>query len=505
MSGSVWSSPDVEQVARLVRDRTGLVFPPNRRETAESGIRRSMQRLGLAEPARYAEALREGGAVLDDLVAELTVGETYFFREPGQLEFVRREVLPVLAARGAGRQAIRAWSAGCASGEEPYSLAIILVEDGLAGRARLLGTEISRPRLAAARRGQYGRWSLRGMPDEKIERYFERVGKRFSLDPAIRRMVEFRYLNLAEDLYPAASTGIWGMDLILCRNVLIYFDRDTVQRVARRLLDSLSEGGWLLLGASDPMLTDLVPCEVVTTGAGLAYRRPSRRMPAAGSVEPPAPAAPNELDARPLETPLETPFEPPSVRLPESRAPRSTPVAPASDAAASGSSDALERTATFYARREYESAVGAAQEAVARDPDDVRSWSYLVRALANLGRLAEAGIACAAALERHRMSAELVYLHALLVAESGRTAEAAAAARRALYLDRDMVVAHLALGNSLARQGDSDGARRAFANADELLAAMAPETIVPASDGETAFRLRQIARAQRALLGGAAA
>jgi chemotaxis protein methyltransferase CheR len=140
-----------------------------------------------------------------------------------------------------------------------------------------------------------------------------------------------------------------------------------------------------------------------------------------------------------------------------------------------------------------------------RDGSDAAPWILLVRSLANQGELDAAGRACAAGLDHHRTSAELAYLHAVLLAEAGTHAEAAAAARRAIYLDRRMVVAHLTLGGALARLGETGGACRAFANAQRLLAGMPPDAVVPASDGERAGRLVQMAGSQLRLLQGAAA
>jgi chemotaxis protein methyltransferase CheR len=472
-----WSSPALADVARVVRDRTGLVFPDSRRDIAEGTIRRAMARVGLSDLGRYSHLLEEEGAALDDLVAELTVGETYFFRESAQLEHIRDTIIPDILRRRGDRHTIRVWSAGCASGEEPYSLGILLHRMGLADHARILGTEISRPRLATARQGRYGRWSMRGVPQDVVSRWFTQRDNRYLLDPAIRRMVDFRYLNLASDSYPASSTGVWGMDLILCRNVLIYFDAEAVAGVAQRLLSSLADGGWLVLGASDPMLADVVRCEVVMTGAGLAYRRRG----AAGSADTPA-----ELVRAPLPPPLsalpvmEREHEPAGTR-------------------------ARAEMIAAYAARDYGRAAELARAVLREAPDDTVAWVVTVRSLANSGKLEEGGAACRQGLQRHPGSAELGYLHSLLLAEHGRAAEAAAAARRALYLDRSLVVAHIALGSALSRLGDMVGARRAFANAEELLERMPPREVVPASDGESAFRLREIVRAQGALLRGDAA
>jgi chemotaxis protein methyltransferase CheR len=165
----------------------------------------------------------------------------------------------------------------------------------------------------------------------------------------------------------------------------------------------------------------------------------------------------------------------------------------------------LADAARSYAERDYERAAQLASRVVERDGSDPAPWIVLVRALANRGDMAAAGQMCAAALDRHRTSAELAYLHAVLLSEAGRHAEAVTAVRRSLYLDRGLVVAHLLLGGVLARLGDIDGARRALRNAQRLLGGIAPREIVPASDGETAGRLAEMAGVQEQLLMGAAA
>lgn len=458
MTGGKWRGADFEAVMRLVGERTGLTDPPGRREGIRAGIRRAAARTGVAHPARYLALLQADGAALDDLLNELTIGETYFFREPAQFDFIRGEVLPRLLSE---RGAVRAWSAGCATGEEAYSLAILLQE--LGARAQVVGTDISRERLAHARRACYTGWSLRGVPEPVVERYFRRGRNRFELSSRVRGAVTFRPLNLADDAYPSAASGIWGMDLVLCRNVLIYLDPGTVARVARRLLNSLSQEGWLFLGASDPPLSDLVPCEVVVTGAGVAYRRAGRSTVGTAVFAPGAEAA--SVSA------------PPAVEAPRASLPRALP-----EETAQGSPPPAER-----------------------DDADADLCIARVRVLANQGRLADAGRACAAALDRHRTSAELAYLHSVLLAEAGLNREAAQAARRALYLDRGLAVAHLSLGAALTRLGDAEGARRALRNADDLLSSLSPAEVVPASDGELAGRLAEMVRVQLRLLGEKAA
>ena len=179
-----WTHPAFEAVADLLVRRTGLVFGPTRRDGAEAGMRRAMGRAGVREPERYRDLLEADADALDDLVVELTVGETYFFREPAQFQFLRREVLPDLRLRHGPGAAVRAWSAACASGEEAYSLAILLVEEGAGPHSHLLATDISRAALAKARRAVYGAWSLRGEGAAAAAPYLKPDGGRFALTSA---------------------------------------------------------------------------------------------------------------------------------------------------------------------------------------------------------------------------------------------------------------------------------------------------------------------------------
>ena len=517
------------RVAGILAARAGLHFAPNRQPAAEAAMTRAMRMTGTRDPARYSRLIERDAEAMAALLAEVTIGETYFFREPAQLHYIRRAVLPTFRECRSAQKPLRVWSAGCATGEEPYTLAIMLRESGWTTAATVLGTDISRPRLDAARRARYTRWSLRGVAEEAVDGYFIRRGAHFLLRPEMRALVDFRPLNLAEAGWPGEASGIGAMDVILCRNVLIYFDRVTVAQVASRLLGSLSEDGWLFLGASDPMLSDLVPCETVVTGAGLAYRPPGPH--ARGAAAPAREVA--TLDERPSEDTFGATVAPPYATLPLAvvvppldsvpangaqqgadaaggAEPSGAAGALAADGAGAGGTgarpadaptDAPTDAPAAYARRDYPTAASLARSVVDRHPERVGTWALLVRALANDGRTADAENACAAALEWHAADAELSYLHALLLAQRGQFAAAAAAARRALYLDRSLAVAHITLGTALARLGHNVQAQRAFRAAEQALQAVPAGAPVPLADGESAHRLREAARAQRRLLG----
>ncbi len=515
-----WSEIGFARVASMLTERTGLDFPATRRAYTEQAMRRAMSQAGLKDSRTFADRLPDDPEAIASLVAEITIGETYFFREPSQLEYIRRSVIPSLARDRAPDRPLRIWSAGCATGEEPYTLAVILREDQPRRAVRITGTEISHVRLEAARRARYGRWSLRSLAEPVIRRYFTHRGSHYFLRPDIRAMVDFGYLNLADDEYPGGPLRLTDLDLILCRNVLIYFDRQVIAGVARRLLDSLADDGWLFLGASDPSLTEYVECEVVVTGAGLAYRRASAAREKAGSgFEADAPvSAIASVVTQGIYTTLQEGVPdawtaPQAEWSPFAAGPErgmAATAAPAADAPASPdvqpeppAPGPLERVQKLYAAQDYPGVMREAAALLESGMEDARLRTLLVRSLANSGSLAEAGRACAAALEAHPTDAELCYLHALLLAEAGRLAESVAAARGALFLDRKLVVAHMLLGGLLARMDETSAARRSFQNAERLLAALPSDALVPASDGEPAGRVREAARVQADLMSNA--
>jgi chemotaxis protein methyltransferase CheR len=475
-------TPFMDEAAALVRRRTGFVIGAPRRDAFETALVEAMCSAGVHDPVVYLAGLAGTPALMDELAGRCTIGETYFLREPDQLDLIEREILPE-RLRAAAPRRLRLWSAGCATGEEPHTLAILASRLGALGRVEVVGTDISRSALAVARAGRYRRWSFRGVAPGVVERHFRQNGESYDLDPALRRAVEFRYLNLAAGLETWAAAGISGMDLILCRNVLIYFDRETVTRVAAGLIASLAEDGWLLLGASDPLIGDLVPCTAVVTRAGLGYRRPGAP---AGRIGAAAPAFAWPQIADPV---VATPYDRSDVAAYSAASP--------ADAEGAGiaqpASGADERTGE------------PVHDSPAPDAGGEAAAVTAVRTLADRGELAEAERSCTAALERHGMSAELHLLHTQLLNAARRYDAGAVAARKALFLDRGLAMAHLAHGAALAGLRDVPGARGAFTIAARLLAGLSPDDLVPASGGETAGRLADLVRAELELLVRAAA
>jgi len=457
----------LERVTALLASETGMAFPASRQRDLAKVVEEHRRSAGIADPAAYLSLLEQRPALVEGLAAALAIGETYFFRDPAQFELLAREILPdLLRAHG---PALRSWSAGCASGEEAYSLAVAFAEAGAPPGVTVLGTDISRPALRRAEDASYGEWSFRGVPASLRDRYFRTDGPRIRVRDEIRERVRFEWHNLAAATYPFPDTRTSEMHLVLCRNVLIYLTPDAVAHVARRLYASLAPGGWLLTSPSDPPLAGVAPFASVVTDAGMVYRRPLSESPIS-IVEPtPGPAA----------TPVEWP--------------------PAVTGAPSGARSG-ETLGGFRHSVRPPSAAHRVAAAGAREgpPASLRSR---LRTVIDAGEHAEAERILASAMGPHRLDAEVQYLGAVVLLEQGRHREAAAAARRALYLDPRLSVAALTLGSALRREGDLRGARRAYRVAARQLARQPATAEVPLGGGERAGGLLRTVESLLALAG----
>jgi chemotaxis protein methyltransferase CheR len=259
-----------------VRAASGLVIDASRQDVLAGVVQDRVTALGLRDPAAYCDRVNRDAAELQTLIEGLTIGETYFARIPPQIRALQELVLPALLARGDRR--IRIWSAGCSTGEEVYTLALLLAKllpaGGTGWDVRIIGTDINSRALASAREGRFGARSVSLLPDEDLERYFVRDGNSWRVGEELRRFVDFRPHNLATDPPPAQR-----LDLILCRNVLIYFDRPKMLEVVDGMYQALSPGGWLLLGHSETLWRLYDGFALVRHDDAFLYRRQPTARP----------------------------------------------------------------------------------------------------------------------------------------------------------------------------------------------------------------------------------
>lgn len=248
---------EFELLAGFIYDHCGLYFSEDNKFLLES---RLQNRLGLHHFDSFLKYYQfllyhpEKMQEINELVDVLTTNETYFFRETNQLRAFSEEILPELAMRNAESRRIRIWSAGCSTGEEPYTLAILLVETGLfttGWKIDIIGTDISHRVLKTARTALYSRSSFRVTEDSYLRKYFSDEDARSQLDESIRSMVQFGHINLLDK----RMLGLVApCDIIMCRNVIIYFDKDAKAKVMNSFHRKLVPGGYLLLGHSESLM-----------------------------------------------------------------------------------------------------------------------------------------------------------------------------------------------------------------------------------------------------------
>jgi chemotaxis protein methyltransferase CheR len=437
----------LRQAQALVARRLGLHFSDARMADMERGLAHAVRNSAYTSLEPYLAWLAEvpdEDPELRRLAAQLTIGETHFFRDGAAFDVLERHILASLIAtrRAEGVPRLRLWSAACATGEEPYSLAIQL--DRLLGdradwSVTILATDINTEALEVAQRGIYRDWSFRGTPAWVRERYFRRQRDQgFELDPRIRGMVTFAPLNLAADGYPSIVTNTGAMDLVFCRNVLMYFTADAQRATIARLQRSLVAGGWLLVGPAESSVELLRPLVPVNYSDVTFYRKDPE----------PAVATAREVH--------------PGIHFASSPAPIPAP-------------------ATLPADRS-ESDVPCNDLARAR-------------ALADQGSLDEALRLCEAARARNRLDPEPHLLLAAIRQERGEIPAALEALRGALYLAPDSASAHFLLGSLLLREGRPRRARRSIETVVALLDPRPRDELVPGGDGLTAGRLLETARA----------
>jgi chemotaxis protein methyltransferase CheR len=451
-------------MAGKLASRTGLHFTRDRWRELESGLLAASREEGCARPETFVRKLLAGPlsrSRIESLARHLTVGETYFFRDPQCFaacrEFVLEEVIRQRAHQGRN---LRLWSAGCSSGEEAYSLAVCLhqiIPDLADWNVTILATDINPRVLEQAQTGIYREWSFRGGAGVEREKYFRPQPPGWQVIPSLRRLVVFEYLNLAEDAYPSLLTNTNAMGVIFCRNVLMYFEPERARRVVERLYHALVDGGWLVVSPAELSQNWFARFQTVNFPGAIFYRKPAGTSADEDPVSlPSAWGAPEQPALFPAgEGVMETAPRPPEPVTP-------IPVRPPR-----------------------------------KPPPPVVSTATQARDCANRGELDTALEWAGKAIGGDKSNAALYYLRATILQEKGALAEAQGDLQRALYLDPDFIVAHFAQGNLARRIGKRREAERAFRNCLRLLHQRAREEIVPESEGISAGRLREIITAMQ--------
>jgi chemotaxis protein methyltransferase CheR len=268
-----FTDSDYFHFRELIRTKSGIYFSERKRADLKNGVLKAFHYSGLPDLQQYFDALSSSpanSAIFKTLISFLTVGETYFFRHFDVLE---KEIIPRIIRAHQHDKMLRIWSAGCSTGEEPFSVAMVLhhlLADLREWTILIIGTDINVNSLQYAREGVYRPWSLRSISDAYKAKYFHRKDGLYYLDDRIRSMVKFDYLNLVDECYPSSENQTKELDMVFCRNVTIYFEAETTIKVVNRFFECLKEKSYLAVGHAEPSsliydayVTEIYPDAVV--------------------------------------------------------------------------------------------------------------------------------------------------------------------------------------------------------------------------------------------------
>lgn len=494
-SNSEGLSAEWDHTRQWVESETGMDLSGSRFARLRDAVGKSLGRQDPAVTLRGILARPDQQAgFLERLTGQLTVGESFFFRNENHFRVLRETVLPQILAENAARREVRVWSAGCATGEEPYSLAILL--DQLLGYASgwqvsVLGTDLNPEFLQRARAAQYRQWSFRQTDIHRNRDYFTLAGDTYRLVDRLREHVRFAPLNLVKDVYPSPLTGTVGLDLILFRNVAIYLKPAVTAAILQRFYEALRPGGWLLLGETEVTSANPGEFEVRRFEQATLYQKISDPLSVAvsdgNSSLPPALAGVTLSSSFELPN---LPALPEWVPLPRSR---ERPVSESSLASDGTSSDVMvwehiERTMIAgnldEAERRVDHIPAIKQRALLR--------LRFVRSLLARAEVTRARRMLELCLKEEPLLLEAQLLKAGFAEEAGDLTAAEQACRRALYINPMAPMAHFHLALVLEQKGDDSGVTRSLKTTLKLIEGKDPHALVEFGEGVCHGRLKEM-------------
>ncbi|WP_392532288.1 CheR family methyltransferase [Nostoc sp. C117] len=481
------------QMVDLIAETFGIHIKAQYQDRLKKNLLTRIRALGLCSLNEYYQflvarnQLVPGATEWQELISLLTVTETYFFRDQGQMWLLKNQLLPELIERkrelsltqynaaGNGefyRPTLRLWSAGCSTGEEAYSLAILvkeLIPDNQTWDILILGTDINQRAIALAQQGIYSDWSFRTTTPEIKDRYFRSHKKGWKIDPAIQAMVTFQPGNLMQDNYPAYASSIYDFDLIICRNVFIYFDFNAIAQVIDKFYCSLTPGGFLLTGHTELQGQKTEPFQVKNFLQSAVYQRhPSldEQSKALNTITPAAIESRETEISYPSLPSLETGFD-----------------------VSANTQTLLDTAKESLIQEAYADVIQIAQQLIAVAPQHFQAYCLMAEAYANFGNYSQANQACQQALQISPLAIEPYHLLAQIAEEQGDSDSAKLFLKRIIYLAPNSVTAHLELGSIYEREGNEKQAQKTWRSLLEILENL-PQQAIDSHNQQTPAELK---------------
>lgn len=454
---------EFSKVCKVLTSKMGLNISLEKRDILNRSMGLAATEFGFQEMRLFVEWLSSGTINTDQieiLASFITIPETYFWREPQVFSSLTDSIIPeLIKSKNDGQKIIRIWSAGCSTGEEAYSLAIALykaIPDIEDWDINIIATDINPKALSKARAGIYEQWSFRNTPDWLKTRYFHRINSRsYEIIPEIKRLVTFENGSLID--LPDSGCGI-KMDIIFCRNVLMYFTNEWIKKISDKLFNRLSENGWFVV-ASCELSSHLFPqYKAVNFPGAILYRKFEGELSDSW-----------DIDNKTEQLTLRAGFEPYTFGK-------------------DGNNDTESYNHHLALTNDF-----VEQGSLLETKNKTFMENELsIRLLANQGHLNDAFSFCNSTIESNKFLPGLYFLRASILQELEKSTEAIASLRQAIFIDPDYVMGHFALGGLLLRLGNPVYAKRYFRNVLDLTKNLKNDDILPESEGLSVGFVREI-------------
>lgn len=474
----------------FIKDRTGLYFRDNDLKDLDAVVAARMKVCGFETVFAYYSYLTTSEKREDELrelLNRLTINHTYFFRNEPQFKVLKEKILPELierklkernSAKAQKKPAIRIWSAGCSTGEEPYTAAMLIIDiipDLENWGIEILATDASTEAIERARMGIYSMNSMRLVDDYYKSRYFtERANavqdERFKIGDEVRRMVNFSYLNLVDEEYPKE------FDIIFCRNVTIYFDLEDTVRVMNKMERSLDEDGYLFIGYSETLQFISDKFKMINLEDAIFYRKTMPAEKVEKFIPPPASIKIDKI--------LE------ELSMAEFKAEEKAP----QKAHSAKFEETLIRAIKAVHAKDYQEALSLIEEARIMEKSAVEPDYLAAEICANQARFNEARENIRKVLDKNAMFAPAYYLLGSICAEEGNIEEGEKSYKKAIYLEEEFLLAHFSLANIYKEKGNIKEAIREYRNTLTILSKSKPYDIIAYSGGFNAAALSSVCR-----------
>ncbi|TVQ58820.1 MAG: chemotaxis protein CheR [Spirulina sp. DLM2.Bin59] len=453
-----WLYPFIE----LIDERTGIRIREQDYSEFARKLGQRMIKLRIPRPEDYYAHLTgltdQSRQEWRELTVMITNVESYFFRDHGQFQLLEQVLLPRLIAMKRQERQLRIWSAGCSTGEEPYSLAILLrqlLAHEQGWEYEVLGTDINPMALDRAREGYYPQWSLRSLAPMIRERYFQPCGDGFQLDQRIRKMVRFEAFNLAKPM--ARQIAIGQIDLIVCRNVFIYFSPDAITTALATFHRALTPHGYLMTGHAELYGQDLAAFQSHLFPESVIYQRRDRqRVKSPVPLPPPVISEPRLRPVPPVVVPVAMP-----------------PTAPPPSLA-----DLLTEAEFCLQQKNYRRSRQKIEAVLAQDRRNFAAHLLKAQLEANSGKYEEAIATCQQALKIEPLSIAIYYLMAQIAEEQGDNEGAKQLFKKIIYLEPTAILAYYELSQLYDQEGNPDRGQKMRQTALALLQQLPPQSRV---------------------------